>query len=354
MAHNLSPAQRIRAAKEQLGNALYLLGHHYQNDAVIQHMDIVGDSLELARKIPGAHSRYIVFCGVFFMAEAAAILAKLEQEVYTPAMDAKCIMSEMAPARLVEDVLVRLQSRGRSIVPLAYVNSSAAVKALCGRFGGAVCTSANAATMLAWARKQGDAVLFLPDKNLGQNTADALGLQPAARLVLDIRDHGQHFDLDAAQKAALLLWPGCCAIHNNRFKTAHIAALRVATPGARVVVHPECQPDLVAAADAAGSTSFIIRYAAEAPGGATVAIGTEINLVQRLAAKYSGQKTIIPLAPSACSNMAKTTEENLAVLLEGIAAINAGGSAQLAAVRVAPNIAAPARVALQRMLDACA
>lgn len=361
MALRPSPADRIEAAKQELGDALLLLGHHYQHDKVVRHMHVVGDSLELARMIPGASSRFIVFCGVYFMAEAAAILASPEQEVYIPAMDAKCFMSEMAPAALVEAVLVRLRSRGRIVVPLAYVNSSAAVKALCGRFDGAVCTSANAQAMLEWSMKQGDGVLFLPDKNLGLNTADRLGLPEAARLVLDVREGGARIDLKAADAPSLLLWPGCCAIH-HRFKPEQIHAARAAFAsefaGVRVVVHPECRPEVVTAADDAGSTSFIIRYAAEADAGVAVLVGTEINLVQRLALAYEGQKRIAPLVTSGCSNMAKVTEDNLAGLLDSLAArVKSSEGRRFGLnepVRVAPEVAAPAALALQRMLDACA
>jgi quinolinate synthase len=356
MAHPVSladSAERVRAAKRELGDALLLLGHHYQHDRVIQHMDIVGDSLELARKIPGASSRFIVFCGVFFMAESAAILTKPGQEVYIPAPDAKCVMSETAPAALVETVLRRLSSRGRRVIPLAYVNSSAAVKALCGKYGGAVCTSANAKTMLVWAFKQGDGVLFLPDRNLGQNTANQLGLPEQERLVLDIRGKGERFSFAAADAAPLLLWPGCCAVH-QRFSVAQIQAARAAHgPDARVAVHPECSPEVVAAADGAGSTSFLINYAREAPDGGAVIVGTEINLVQRLAERYAGRKRIVPLAVSACTNMGKGTEDKLALLLEGLVAKERSGAGPQP-VRVDVAIAEPAALALQRMLDACA
>lgn len=358
MAHPFSladSAARVQAAKRELGGALLTLGHHYQHDDVLRHMDVVGDSLELARMIPGASSRYIVFCGVFFMAESAAILAQPGQEVYIPAPDAKCVMSETAPSALVEAVLKRLTSRGRRVIPLAYVNSSAAVKALCGRYGGAVCTSANAKTMLAWALKQEDGALFLPDRNLGQNTANLLGLPALDRLVLDIRAGGERFSLEAADAASLLLWPGCCAIH-QRFSVAQIKAARAALgPDTLVAVHPECPPEVVAASDAAGSTSFLIKYAHEAPVGSSLVVGTEINLVQRLAARYDGRKRIVPLASSACSNMGKGTEEKLARLLESLVARErTGAEAGRPPALVAPEIAEPAALALQRMLDACA
>ena len=218
-------------------------------------------------------------------------------------LDTDSYMSEMAPGQLVETVLTRLEQTGRSVLPLTYVNSSAAVKAACGKRGGAVCTSANAGKMLKWALDQGRGVLFLPDKMLGQNTCRTLGVAPERLHFLDVRAGGAQLDLDAAAKAEVLLWPGQCVIH-SRFKPEAIAAVRAATPEAKVVVHPECHPVTVAAADAAGSTSFIIKYVADAPPGADIVIGTEIHLVKRLATEYQGLKTIRPLRVSECSNMA--------------------------------------------------
>ena len=206
-------------------------------------------------------------------------------------------MSEMAPAPLLATVLAKLREAGRDVLPLTYVNSSAAIKAVVGACGGAVCTSANAPKMLKWALDQGRGVLFLPDKMLGQNTCNTLGVPQSARHILDIRSGGACLDLNAARQAEVLFWPGQCVIH-ARFKAADIAALRAQNPDVRVVIHPECAPETVAAADAAGSTSFIIKYVAEAPAGADIVIGTEINLVNRLANQYRGQKTIRPLRVS--------------------------------------------------------
>lgn len=274
-------ADRIEELRKRLGPRVTILGHHYQDDTVIRHVDIRGDSLELARKVEHIDSEHIVFCGVYFMAESAALLAAPGQKVHLPEMSANCVMAQMAPADLA-DVILKKCNRVRKVVPLTYVNSSLAVKAVTGKYGGAVCTSANAEKMMRWAVGQGDAVLFLPDKNLGRNVADALGLPRDRRHILNIRRAGAEMDMGAVNAADLILWPGCCAIH-ARFNARQIESRRAEYPGARVVVHPECSPEVVALADAAGSTSFIINYVAEAREGDTIVIGTEINLVERLA-----------------------------------------------------------------------
>lgn len=241
-----------------------------------------------------------------------------------------------------------LGASGRKIVPLAYVNSSLEVKAVVGEYGGAVCTSANAKTMLRWAMEQGDAVLFLPDKCLGANTAKLLGVPENAVMTLDIRADGKHIDLAAAEKAKLLLWPGHCCIH-TRFTLEQMAAMRAAHPGARIVVHPESLPAIVDAADAAGSTSFIIDYVAKAKAGETIVVGTEVNLVKRLAVEHAGRVTVLPLLETECSHITRTTEENLLAVLESIAA-----GAPLHVVQPDTALFAPAKAALERMLTVCA
>ena len=322
-----------------------IMAHHYETDTVVRRAHHVGDSLELARLIPDISNRDIIFCGVYFMAESAALLASENQRVFIPAPDAKCVMSEMAQPERVDTVLTRLRSKGARIVPLTYVNSSAAVKAICGKHGGTVCTSANADKMMTWALEQGDAVLFLPDKNLGMNTADNLGIPQKQRMILDIRKHGDMVSPDSAKGRKLLLWPGCCAIHYG-FRTAQIDAARKRHPDAKVVVHPECSPEVVKAADSSGSTSHIIKYVAAAPEGAVIYVGTEANLVHRLAAQYAGNKTIFPLADLYCSNMAKVTQENLDSLLSGLK----HDTPPVPQATVPEEIANPAREALERML----
>ncbi len=340
----MKASERIEALRERMGARLAILGHHYQADDVIRHADAAGDSLELARKLPGPPAEHIVFCGVFFMAESAAILAQPGQKVHIPDQTASCVMADTAPDVLVEAVLNRLLSTGRRITPLAYVNSSAAVKAVCGRFGGSVCTSANASTMLRWALDQGDGALFLPDKNLARNTADKLGIPESDRAVLDIRAGGAHLDPRASASVRLFTWPGVCSVH-HRFKLEHVERVRREDPEAKIVVHPECYPEVVRAADGDGSTSYLIKVCEEAPEGASVCVGTELNLVQRLAARHAPTRRVFPLHPSCCANMAKITEERLADALENLDTAEP--------TVVAKELAEPARIALQRMLDAC-
>jgi quinolinate synthase len=331
--------------KKELGKSVCILGHHYIAQAVIDHCDLRGDSLDLARRVEGIRAPHIVFCGVNFMAESAALLARPEQRTYIAAAAADCVMARMVPAPLLERVLARLREI-RPIVPLAYVNTSLSVKAVVGRFGGATCTSANAGAMLRWALDQGEQVLFLPDQCLGNNAAKSLGIAEADRHTLDIRGRGTKIDLAAARKAKLVLWPGCCSVH-ARFRPELVAAARRAHPACRIAVHPECRPETVNAADAAGSTDFLIKYAAKSPAGSTLVIGTEISLVERLAREQAGRCTVLPLARSLCSNMALTTEQSLLDCLRGIQA----GTAR--ALEVPPEEAAPARDSLRRMLQSC-
>ncbi|XPV74799.1 MAG: quinolinate synthase NadA [Desulfovibrio sp.] len=334
----------ITERKQHFGSKLAILGHHYQTDDVIRHTDLRGDSLELARKISGLEADYVVFCGVYFMAESAAIVSRPEQKIHIPDVSAGCTMSNMAPSALVEAVLNKLTAKGRKIIPLTYVNSSAGVKAVCGKFGGTVCTSANAEKMLKWAMAQGDGVLFLPDKNLAQNTAVTLGIPAEKQHILDIRGGGAMVDLDKAAHADLVIWPGLCSIH-HKFSMGHINAVRQQNPDAKIVIHPESKPEVVTASDSAGSTSHIIKYVADAPEDATIYIGTETSLVNRLKNEYAGRKTILPLAESYCLNMGKVTESKLAGLLQNLEATPS--------VKVSSAVKEPAGLALQRMLDVC-
>jgi quinolinate synthase len=337
--------ERIEAARARYGKRLAILGHHYQSDAVIRHTDFQGDSLELARRIEGLEAEHIVFCGVYFMAESAAALARTGQKVHIPHADATCPMADTAPAARVEEVLSWLRDQGKLVIPLAYVNSSAEVKAICGLYGGSVCTSANAKTMLDWALSQGDAVLFLPDRHLGANTANLLGIPAGERLKISLGAGKPPVDEKKLDAARLLLWPGSCAIH-HMLKKEDIEAVRRATPGVRVVVHPECSPAVVRAADSAGSTSHIIRYCAQAPRGAKIAVGTEVNLVLRLAERHRTEdKAITPIRTMRCTNMAKTTELRLADLLDTLD--------MAAPITLPPDVTEHAKTALTRMLDIC-
>ena len=338
---------RIEALKKQYGKDLVILGHHYQSDDVIRHVDIVGDSLELARRIPDIEARNIVFCGVYFMAESAGLLARPGQKVFLPDHGADCAMARMARAEDVQSVLEKLAAAGRKIVPLAYVNSSLAVKAVVGRFGGAVCTSSNARPMLEWAMKQGDAVLFLPDRNLGRNTARALGI-PAEKQVI-IGADGKGLDSEDVRGADLLLWPGCCPVHDSLMKPDMVDAFHAHFPGCRVIVHPECTPEVVQRCDGAGSTAYLIKEAERAAAEGkekALCIGTEFHLVHRLMEKLADRINIIPLAQASCPDMEKVTAENLLATLEGL-------EQGRGAVHVEESLKAPARDSLVRMLENC-
>lgn len=344
-----NPTDTITRIKRKLGDRLVILGHHYQSDDVIAHTDIQGDSLELARKINGLEAEYIVFCGVYFMAESAAILRRENQKVFIPDASATCPMADMAEAGRVEKVLNILQKNGRKIIPLTYVNSSAAVKAVVGRFDGSVCTSANARTMLAWAMEQGDGVLFLPDKHLARNTANALDIPEATRVILpeDVIDGDPDLSVNptTVEDKQFIIWPGYCPIHED-FTLDAVKKIRATEPDAQIVVHPECDPHVVASADGNGSTTYLIKYAAKAPAGTTLYIGTEENLVKRLSSQYAGQKTIRPLLSSLCDDMGKITQTNLAATLESLESTEP--------VDVSNDIRHPAKQALERMLAVCA
>ncbi len=342
---------QITKLKDSLGESLLILGHHYQDDRIIRHVHFSGDSLELARKSAASSAKHIVFCGVHFMAESAAILAKEGQNIYLPEMGAGCVMANTAPGSLVDAALNALSRHGKRIIPLTYVNSSLAVKAVCGRHDGSVCTSANAEKMLAWAFEQGDGVLFIPDKNLARNTAKSLGLTPEETMLLDVRGGAaalrENTFAEHAAKPKLFIWPGCCAIH-ARFRPEQIKEARSAHPGCTVLVHPECAPEVVALADFVGSTSAMIKAVEAAPSGRTLVVGTEWHLVNRLTQRHAPHKTVLPLYPSICSDMSKITEEKLLLTLQGIAA----GVAE--PVKVDPTEAAFAGKALQTMFEACA
>ncbi len=338
----------IAKLRAGLGQDLCIVGHHYQADDIIAHCDIVGDSLELARKVAKVTAPHIVFCGVYFMAESAALLAREGQNVYLPDHSANCVMSQMTPATLLDKVIQNLiQKTGRKITPLAYVNTSLAVKDVVGRYGGAVCTSANAKTMLKWAFEQGEQVLFLPDKNLAQNTARQLSLDVKYEHILNIQGNGTQIDFDAVDRAKLLMWPGCCAIH-AKFNPRIIQNMRDTYPNCLVYVHPECAPNVVQASDGAGSTSYLIDIVAKSPKGSTVVVGTEANLVYRLQKAHSAHCNVIALRDAYCSHMAKITAEKLMNTLQSIK----NGKAKPMQIPEAQT--QNARKSLERMLEACA
>ena len=342
----------IAALRRRLGDAVCIMGHHYQNDAIVAFCDVTGDSLELARRVPDIRAQHIVFCGVHFMGESAALLASPEQAVHVPAPDADCEMARMAPAAQARAVLERLRALGRKVTPLAYVNTTLALKAVVGEYGGAVCTSANASVMLRWALEQGDGVLFLPDRNLGRNTARRLGISEEEQhtLALDADGLAASEEQNPGLQKRLLLWPGCCPIH-DAIPAAAVAQAREAHPGCLVAAHPECSPELIQTCDGAGSTSYLIKEAERLAGSATppvFVVGTEINLVNRLAARFADRCRIVPLAPEAlCPDMAKIT---LRHLRDTLAAVENGSARPMC---IDPALAAPARATLDRMLRAC-
>ncbi len=325
--------EEIYKIREKMREDLCILAHHYQRDSIVEHAQYVGDSLELARKIPHIKAKHIIMCGVFFMAETSAILAKEEQRVYIPYKKAGCTLADMAPAYIVEKILEQL-NKDKNVIPLAYVNTSARIKALCGKFGGSVCTSANSEVMLKWALNEADGVLFLPDKNLALNTAKKIKL---AEKEVELMQESP------SPHARLYIWPGLCDVHVN-FRREHIVRCREEHPDAKIIVHPECPPEIVDMADEAGSTSKIIKYVEEAPTGATIFIGTEIHMVKRLMKKYPN-KTIHPLFECSCRFMDSITPERLLSVLVKLQ--------EQENIRIDKETSRLARVALNKMLEVC-
>ncbi len=347
-------AERIGAAKAALGSRLLILGHHYQRDEVMAWADARGDSFGLSRiAADQSEAEFVVFCGVHFMAESADILTGPHQQVLLPDLNAGCSMADMADIDAVEEAwetLAEVTDVDR-VVPVTYMNSSAALKAFVGRHGGVVCTSSNARAVLTWAlggdgaAGQGDQVLFFPDQHLGRNTGFQLGYGEDDMAVWNPRLTSGGLDDATLASATLLLWKGHCSVH-QRFRPAHIDAFRAEHPGGLVVVHPECAHDVVEAADLVGSTDFIIRAVAEAPAGAVIGVGTEIHLVKRLDDETPG-KTVVSLDPLVCpcSTMFRIDAAHLAWVLEGLVAGEVRNR-----ITVDDDTAAWAKVALERML----
>ena len=348
-ASDPSLVERARAAKAALGDRLFVLGHHYQRDEVIQFADVTGDSFKLAREAaarPGAE--YVVFCGVHFMAESADILTGAHQQVVLPDLAAGCSMADMASAEQVAeawDVLTEAGLAGDTI-PVSYMNSSAAIKAFTGRNGGTICTSSNAEVALRWALDQGRRVLFLPDQHLGRNTAvRSLGLSLDDCVVYDPRKPSGGLSTTQLRDATMLLWKGHCSVH-GRFSLDCVHDVRRRLPDVQVLVHPECRHEVVSAADLVGSTEFIIRTIEAAPAGSTWAIGTELNLVSRLA-KAHPDKTIVFLDKTVCfcSTMNRIDLPHLVWALESLVDGRVVNRIEVDAVT-----AADARKALDQML----
>ncbi len=338
---------RIRFRKKQLANNLLLLTHHYQRVEIVRMGDFVGDSYGLAKTAARSpDAEFIVFCGVHFMAESADILCSSGQKVYLPNSEAGCPMADMAPADLVYDVWDDIEmklGKGRT-VPISYMNTSADLKALTGKKGGLICTSSNAVAAFRWAFDKFDKIFFFPDQHLGRNTANKLGISGDQIVLFDLQETDKLLDKKQLEKAKVILWPGHCYVH-SKFKPEHIDYWRKTDRSVRIVVHPECSEKVVDKADAVGSTSFIVDYVEKASSGSAIAIGTELNLIHRLAITNKDKK-IFELSGDSCpmcANMFRTSLADLCFTLENLERANC--------ITVRDDIKADARIALERMLE---
>jgi quinolinate synthase len=315
-------AAAIDSAREALGKRVVILGHHYQRDDVVRHADLTGDSYQLSVMASQTEAEFIVFCGVHFMAESADILGKDHQRVILPDLGAGCSMADMATIDQVEDAWDQLREIGvldQRVAPITYMNSSAAIKAFCGRNEGVVCTSSNAVPLFDIYLKEFDKMFFFPDQHLGRNTGAKFGI-PLDKMVLwNPNEELGGNTVEQLREAKLILWRGHCSVH-GRFKDWHVDKVRADYPGIKVLVHPEVPREVVAKSDLDGSTSFIIRTVEESPAGSAWAIGTEVNLVKRLAERFP-DKHIRLLAPDLCmcATMYRIAPENLAWAMDNLA-----------------------------------
>ncbi|GAB6984804.1 quinolinate synthase NadA [Nocardioides pyridinolyticus] len=342
---------RARAAKEALGEKVFVLGHHYQRDEVIQFADVTGDSFKLARDAAARpEAEYIVFCGVHFMAESADILTSPQQQVILPDLAAGCSMADMARLTQVELAWQAMVDAGvaDSVVPVTYMNSSADIKAFCGRNGGVVCTSSNAEVALGWAfaQKPDAKVLFLPDQHLGRNTAVlqmGLGLEDC--VVWDPHRPNGGLTAEQLRDAKMILWKGHCSVH-GRFSEQVVDELRASIPGVNILVHPECKHEVVLKADLVGSTEFIIKTIEAAPAGSSWAIGTELNLVKRLAAAHPDKHiSFLDKTVCYCSTMNRIDLPHFVWAMEALVE-----GTVVNRIEVDPETERWALVALERML----
>ena len=334
--------QAIQEHRARLGKKLVILTHHYQRKEIVRSGDIQGDSYYLSRRAAEEkEAEFIVFCGVHFMAEAARILCRPDQRVFLPNLYAGCPMADMAPMQAVHEAWESVSTAG-PIIPISYMNSAAVLKAFVGDHGGLICTSSNAQKAFAWGFKQAKRVFFFPDENLGYNTAHALGISDEDILTFDSGNRTPPSSI--AEHIRVILWKGYCHVHTN-FRPEHVAQVREKFPGVKVVVHPECVPAVVQQADAVGSTAFIVRYVEQQPPGSIIAIGTELNLISRLADDHR-DKVIFELSGLSCPlcvNMFRTTLADLAYTLDFLGQTNE--------IFVDETIQHSARLALQRMLE---
>ncbi|TDD17541.1 quinolinate synthase NadA [Nonomuraea diastatica] len=348
--------ERARKAKEALGDRLFVLGHHYQRDEVIQFADVTGDSFKLAQQAAARpEAEYIVFCGVHFMAESADILTGDAQKVVLPDLAAGCSMADMATFDQVEECWDALEDAGLAgqVIPVTYMNSSADIKAFCGRNRGAVCTSSNARRALDWAFEQGGKVLFLPDQHLGRNTAVLeMGMSLDDCVVWNPHRPGGGLTREQLERARMILWRGHCSVH-GRFTAESVDDVRARIPGVNVLVHPECRHEVVLKADHVGSTEHIIRTLEAAPAGSSWAIGTELNLVKRLARTFPDKNvSFLDRTVCYCSTMNRIDLPHLVWALESLVTREDGapGGAVVNQITVDDDTAHWARVALDRML----
>jgi len=338
---------RIQAARERLGKRLLILTHHYQRVEVVDFGDQLGDSYGLSEiASEQKDAEYIVFCGVHFMAESADILTASEQKVYLPNPLAGCPMADMAEMADVLSAWEYLEEFGGigRITPISYMNTTAGLKAFTGRNGGLICTSSNATAALEWAFAQREKVFFFPDEHLGYNTGIKLGIKPEEMVLWDFSRDGGGLTKEQVEQAKIILWKGHCHVHTN-FKPEHVYETRKKYPGVKVIVHPECPHDVVDLADGVGSTAFLVKYCNEAPPGSTIAIGTEINLTNRMALEHP-DKTIFELSGQTCpvcANMYRTTLNDLLYTLENPDTVKP--------ITVPEPTRSEALVALEKMLE---
>ena len=356
---------RIRAARQELGRDVVILGHHYQRDEVIRFADFRGDSYKLSQQAASAGGKYIVFCGVHFMAESADILARPGQATILPDLNAGCSMADMAEITQVEDCwenLVRAgitNDEGDGVTPITYMNSTAAIKAFCGERGGVVCTSSNAAGAFQWGFTNGGTragapaphehkILFLPDQHLGRNTGYRLGIPLDEMVVWDPYMLNGGLDRERLRKARVILWKGHCSVH-QRFLPEHVDNVRAKYPGIRVIVHPECRWEVCQKADGIGSTEGLLKMIRQAPAGTMFAVGTEIHLVNRMGREFAAEgKKVITLDDSGClcTTMFRISPQHLCWALENLVEGNVVNQ-----IKVPDDMKHWARVALDRMLE---
>jgi len=338
---------RIAEAKARLGRDVVILGHHYQRDEVVKFADFRGDSFKLAQQAAATDAKYIVFCGVHFMAESADILRQPHQQVILPDLNAGCSMADMADIGQVETCWQEMESAGDlKVIPITYMNSTAAIKAFTGRHGGVVCTSSNAAAVLRWAFERGERVLFMPDEHLGRNTAFKMGIPLDEMVVWDPYQRLGGLTPDALRRAKMILWKGYCSVH-QRFLPEHVDRVRREHPGIRVIVHPECRFEVMQKADLIGSTEQIKKIVTASEPGTQWAVGTEIHLVNRLSKELPG-RLVISLDPNVCvcTTMFRIAPQHLLWALDNLCE-----GRVVNRIRVDEETQSGARLALERMLS---